>query len=147
VTWVLTLVSTICGIYLGSWLEKHYRERETQKRLFKALFEEVKLNYSMAKKMRETYRGPEWTVFELSPLYTLAYQNIITSGELTRLPRDFLSVLEDVYEKVHTHNRQTEKAVDEFMIRDRGLKERLARIEESMKQLAEQLPKELDFLR
>jgi len=146
VTGILTLVSTLCGIYLGFWLERHYRGKETQERLFKALLEEMKLNYSLAKRLREMYMGPEWTVFELSPLYTLAYQNIHTSGELTRLSRDSLSVLEDTYEMIHVHNRQAEKIVDEFLPRDRGLEERLGRIEENLKRLVEQLPTELNFL-
>jgi hypothetical protein len=63
--------------------------------------------------------------FELSPLYTLGYQNIRMSGELAILSRDTLTLLEGTYKMIFAHNRQATvifNAPNGFM-RDKGLKE------------------------
>jgi len=87
---IISGLLTLLGVVLGVWLERRFHQKEVRESLYKALFEEVKLNHSIAKRVRETYKGPEWTIFDLSPLYTLAYQNIRSSGELAVLSREIL---------------------------------------------------------
>ena len=146
---IISGILTLSGVILGVLVERHFHEKEVRESLFKALFEEVKLNHFVAEKAKETYKSPEWTVFELSPFYTLAYQNIRTSGELAILSRDTLTLLEDTYEMIYAHNRQATVIYGDpsgFM-RDRGLKERIEKLEAKLGQLKQNLPKELKFLK
>lgn len=146
---IISGILSLLGVILGILIERRFHEREVRERLFKALFEEVKLNHSVVKKTKETYKGPEWTIFELSPLYTLGYQNIRMSGELAILSRDTLTLLEDTYEMIFAHNRQVAmifNAPNGFM-RDKGLKERIEKLEADLGQLKQNLKKELKFLK
>jgi uncharacterized protein YneF (UPF0154 family) len=98
---IISGLLTLLGVVLGVWLERRFHQKEVRESLYKALFEEVKINHSVAKRIKETYKSPEWTVFEIAPLYTLAYQNIRSSGELAVLSRDTLTLLEDTYEMIY----------------------------------------------
>jgi len=140
---------TLLGVILGVLLEQYFYRKEMREKLFKALFEEIKLNHSVAKGIREKYKSPDWTIFELSPLYTLSYQNIRTTGELSILSRDTLRLLEETYEMIYAHNRQTTVILSDAsgFIRDRGLKERIEKIEKNLEQLEQNLLNELCFLK
>jgi len=146
----MTGLLTLCGVALGAWLQFYFHQKKVREGLFKALFEEMELNYCVAKTLREKFMQ---TVepFEWSPLYTLAYQNIRTSGELIVLSKDALSILENTYEMIYAHDRQVEAIANEPnpITRDRwtqGLKERIEKIRVNLEQLIEQIPKELNFL-
>lgn len=151
-----TLLGAFIG-FLGTWLVWWFQTKEQREGLVKALFEEIKLNHSVAKRFRERYKASEWTVFEAAPLYTLAYQNIRTSGELSILSRDALSLLEETCEMIYAHNRQVTTIASETgptigdtklpFIRDRGLKERAGKIEANLKRLEEEFLKQLKFLK
>lgn len=146
---VITGIFTLLGVILGIWLERHFHEKGTRKSLFNALFEEIKLNILVTKETQKTYKNPEWTVFDLSPLYALGYQNIRASGELTILSRDTLALLENTYELIYAHNRQTRTIIHDtgILIRERGLKERIENLEKNLTKLERNFLKELKFLK
>lgn len=138
----------LLGVILGVWLERHFHEKKVREGLFKALFEEITLNYSVAKNNKGIFKDYGWTVFELAPFYTQSYQNIRTSGELASLSSPTLSLLEETYELIYAHNRQTIamlRALDDSI--QKGLEQRIDRLEKQMVQLMQDLPKELGFLK
>ncbi|NVM56089.1 MAG: hypothetical protein HWN66_20495 [Candidatus Helarchaeota archaeon] len=146
---IITGIFTLLGVILGIWLERHFHEKATRKRLFNALFEEIELNILITKETQKTYRNPEWTIFDLSPLYTLGYQNIRASGELAILSRDTLVLLENTYEMIYAHNRQITTILRDtgILIRERGLKERIENLEKNLTKLKRNFLKELKFLK
>ena len=138
---VVTVCSTVAGSVTIAFTTFYLRERSKKRTLFRALYDEIKLNIQVAQ--RQT-KKPN-LVFELSPLYTLSYQNIRTTGELLSLPEGTRRELEEVYEMIYAHNRQL-PAASEFLPRDRGLYERAEKIVEKLKTLENELPKNLKFL-
>lgn len=146
---IITGVFTLLGTLLGIWWERQFQIKKRRESLFKSLYEEIQLNYSMAKRFKEKYKTPGWTVFEVGILYTLAYQNIRTTGELSILSRNTLSIFEETYEMIYVHNRQVTTIVSEanIFLRDAGVEERLGKIEVILVQLKEELPKQLKLLK
>jgi hypothetical protein len=96
-----TLLATLLGVFL----ERRLHERQTKRRLFRALYDEIRLNLSVAQKNLKTdpIFSPTW-----SPLYTLSYQNIRGSGELMDLPDDLRIKLEETYELIYSFDRKVE---------------------------------------
>ena len=103
----------------------------------------------MLKGLEKNTKAQIGRFFELSPLYTLSYQNIRTTGELSILSRDTLRLLEETYEMIYAHNRQTAVILSDAsgFIRDRGLKERIEKIKKNLEQLEQNLLNELCFLK
>jgi glucose-6-phosphate-specific signal transduction histidine kinase len=54
---IISGILSLLGVILGILIERRFHEREVRRRLFKALFEEVKLNHSIVKRTKETYKG------------------------------------------------------------------------------------------
>ena len=65
------------------------------------------------------------------------------------MSRDTLTLLEDTYEMIYAHNRQTMVILGDTsgLIRDRGLKKRIDKLEKNLEQLEQNLTKELKFLK
>lgn len=161
--WFLGTLLGALLMYVATLLERRFNIKKQRERFFKALFEEVKLNHSVARRFREQYGAGEWTVFDAAPLHSLAYQNTRASGELSVLASDTLSLLETTYELIHAHNRQVTAIVSDSgtaatvangvttvplpMRRDRGLRERVGEIEPNLKRLEEDFPAQLRYLR
>jgi len=150
VTGIVAVLSTLFGIIVGAWLERRSHMKETRERLFKALYQEIKLNHFLANMTRAKSGRLGFAVFEIPRFHTEAYQRIRTAGELTILSRDTLSLLEETYEMIYAHNRQMKMIIDGLMkdgvMRDQGLKERINVLENNLWQLIEKLPQELSFL-
>jgi hypothetical protein len=161
--WFLGTLLGALLTYLATLLERRFNTKKQRERLLKALFEEVKLNHSVAGGFREQYGAGQWTVFDAAPLHSLAYQNIRASGELSVLASDTLSLLETTYELIHAHNSQVTAIVSESgalatitngvttvplpVIRDRGLAQRVGEIEPNLKRLEEDFLAQLRYLR
>lgn len=112
--------------------------------LIKALYAEIEHNHLAAQKMIEIRRTQ--TVFTLTPLDTLSYQNIRMTGEVLNLrAEDMRNELDELYELINAHNRQL-PAVYEIIPRDQGFYERLETISEKAKHLKNELPKIFKFL-
>ncbi len=161
--WFLGTLLGALLTYVGTLLERRFNTRKQRERLFKALFEEVKLDHSVARRFREQYGAGKWTVFDAAPLHSLAYQSIRASGELSVMASDTLSLLEETHELIHAHNRQVPAIVSDSgalatvtngvttvplpVIRDRGLRQRVEEIEPNLKRLEEDFPARLSYLR
>lgn len=141
---ILTISLTVAGSVAIAFINFYLEGRKKRITLFKALYDEIRLNYSVADKILKIKR--DQGIFELSPLYTLSYKNIRTTGELLSLPKEMRRELEDVYEAISAHNRQL-PAVYEIIPRDRGFYERLEGVAQKLKYLENGLPKILRFLK
>ena len=99
---IIVGVFTLLAALLGVFLERHLHERQTKRCLFRALYDEIRLNFSVAQKNLKTDL-PTW-----SPLYTLSYQNIRGSGELVSLPEDPRIKLQETYDLIYFFNKRVE---------------------------------------
>jgi hypothetical protein len=130
------LISLIVGLFtlLGVYVERYLHEKATKKRLFRALYDEIYLNYLVAQenlKANPTF-SPNW-----SPLYTLSYQNIRGSGELMSIAEDLRIKLQKTYDWIYFFNRKVEIG--------HGLADRPNLLSEIVKNL-EELSRELRHL-
>lgn len=139
---IITVCCTVAGSVAIAYTTFYLQGKRRKHTLFKALYNEIKLNHSIA---QEQSKKPD-LVFERAPLYTEAYQNIRVMGELLTLPAPVRRKLEDMYELINAHNRQVPAAM-EVIPRDRGLSERIDRIIENLKFLEKELPKNIKYLR
>lgn len=141
---LLTVCLTVVGAMAIAFTNFYLEGRKRRRILFRALYDEIKLNQSITQKLLKNRRSE--TVFELAPLYTLSYQNIRITGELLILPEKLRMELEEVYELISAHHRQL-PAVYEPIPRDRGFYERLENISKKLEHLENEFPKILKFLR
>lgn len=143
---VLEIIITVCATVAGSvaiaYATFYLQGRRRKRSLFKALFNEIGLNLSIA---RDQAREHD-LIFERAFLYREAYQNIRVTGELLSLPELIRRRLENTYELINAHNRQIPAAM-EIIPRDRGLKERLEKIIENLVILETEFPKHVKYLK
>jgi len=102
---IIVGVFTLLASLLSVFLERRLHERQTKRRLFRALYDEIRLNFFVAQKnLKEDFIfSRTW-----SPLYTLSYQNIRSSGELMSLAEDLRIKLEETYELIYFFNKKVE---------------------------------------
>jgi len=139
---IVTVCCTVAGSVAIAFTIFRLQRNAERRKLFKALYSEIGLNRSIAK---EQVGKPD-LVFDLSPFYTLAYQNIRATGELLALPRVLRQQLEEAYEMIYAHNRQLPAAM-EILPRNRGFYEGAGKIAKKLESLQKEMPKCIKCLR
>lgn len=143
----LTVAGSVAIAYTTLWLQN----RRRRKRLFESLYHEIVANLSVANtnleiidfleerhKTRKESKA-DWTYFDISTLYTSSYQDFRLSGEGVNLPREIRMILDETYELILTHNRQTRFLTSEFPPRTGGMSERLKLIIEKLSYLQQKI--------
>jgi len=108
--WVSILIAIVAGSFtlLGIFIEHSLHEKREKKRLFKALFDEVKLNIYLAENTLTEIKSVEkmkTKKFPYRPLYTQSYSNIRSSGYLADLNEELRVRLEKTFDEVYAYNR------------------------------------------
>lgn len=126
-----TFLTTIAGATVA-FVSIHLKERIDKRKLFKALYIEIKLNHKLAENHAEQRDfGISFNFKEL------AFQRIMISGELYDLPSDIISNLDNAYSSIHRFNNKELLASSIDECKD---------IEKRLSHLIEELPKNLKFL-
>lgn len=132
-----------CLTLIGVFVQHMLDERAVKKCLFKALHDEVTLNFSVAQENLEIKNVQGVYLPDMKFLYTLSYQNIRASGELLSLPRDLRRILEETFNLVYYFNQCKEQnrgwATSNPTLLDDLVK--------NLKHISEELPKNLKFLK
>ena len=130
-----TVLATVLGSVAIALVTDYFRTRRRRRNLLSALYTEIMSNSVLAKRLMAGWE----TVFEILPFHTGAYTNAMASGMLTGLPSSIVDNLEEVYELISMHNRQTLVLQSEFIPRDRGYRERITSISQRLDFLKENL--------
>jgi hypothetical protein len=128
------------------------QEWRNKKKTFKALYSEVEGNLNIAQKllpMAESISSNSGqfigTVFDLQRFHAYCYEDFRRSGYLLSLHDEARQLLEEVYELIFSHNRQTDVQVFELIPRLGGYSERLRTLIEKLKELKEHLRPHVHF--
>ena len=117
--------------------------KRRRKSLIKALYAEIVHNHSVVQKMINL--GRTQTVFELTPLDTLSYQNMRMTGEVLALSEYIQRGIDELYVLINAHNRQL-LAVYELISRELGFYERLEKISTMTENLIKEIPEIFNFV-
>ena len=128
------------------------QEWRNKKRLFRALYNEVEDNLSIAKAIlphvesisslgkRYVVTGSvDKTVFDLQYFRTYCHQDFRRSGYLLSLHEKARQLLEEAYELIFSHNLQTRMFLHEPIPRSKGYSERVKILIDKLRQLKKEL--------
>jgi len=131
VSGILVLIATLLGIFI----EHNLHAKRKRKQLFKALYDEIKLNRLLAEK---TFNGLNKNQIIYASLYTQCYDQVRASGELFTLRDDFKLKMMGTYDLIYKYNRD-----DDYKS---GHKDLLKEIIDGLEIIERKMPMHLAFL-
>lgn len=137
---IVTVGCTIAGSVAIAFTIFHLQEKSRRKALFRALYDEIRLNRSLAQETLNSLQKASEEVdarIMFNFLYTGAYESARLSGELSILNKDLRFELMKTYDKIYAYDRDAEYKYWHFEL----LKELIKRLEYFEKEL----PKYLKF--
>ena len=141
---------TVIGSLTIAIMTLRLQDRKYKRRLFKALYKEIKRNRKAIQTLLERRKNEttqtKISLFEISYLYSFSYQTIWLTGELLSLHRPLREDLESTYELIDLHNRQL-STMDESDVGRSDFNDRLHKMENKLQKLEDDLPGEKKYLK
>ena len=100
------IIVIIAGLFplLAVYVDRKWRESTARKQVLQALYVEVDMNLAIVQRNMELLLTSG--ILSCSVFHTLAYQNARSSGELINLPKELLSRIEVVYDRIDFFNNR-----------------------------------------